>query len=49
MKQFLLCLIMLICSIFMYAVVTFLEESTFTPNALSTEEGNINNLGLYQQ
>ena len=33
MKQFLLCVAMLLCSIFMYIVVTMLETSTYQKTA----------------
>ena len=49
MRQFLLCLAMLICSIFMYALVTFLEESNTVQNAKYSNEGNIAGFGLNQK
>lgn len=49
MKQFLLCLAMLICSIFMYVLVTFLEKASLTQKILNTKEGSITEFGIYQR
>jgi hypothetical protein len=49
MKQFLLCLAMLLCSIFMYAIVTFLEETSIKQDVTKTEEGNIAGFDVYQR
>lgn len=49
MRQFLLCVIMLICSIFMYGLVTLLEESKPTTNTATTEVGTLAEFGAYQQ
>ncbi len=48
MKQFLLCLTMLICSIFMYVLITVLEETNTSHPGTIKEEGNIADYGVYQ-
>lgn len=48
MKQFLLCLTMLICSIFMYMLITVLEETNTSHSGTMREEGNIAGFGIYQ-
>ena len=49
MRQFLLCLVMLLCSIFMYAVVSFLENNTFTHNNVGSQDGSLVNYDVLQK
>lgn len=46
MKQFLLCLAMLVCSIFMYVIVTILESSTFGHTQINTNRSVIGDLSV---
>lgn len=40
---------MLLCSIFMYAIVSFLEETNLTQNVTKADDGDIAGFDVYQR